>query len=127
MPTSECHIPGRFNSNRLLLQGLEAGARGFLLKDVSLHSLVNTIGKVYQGDTLVHLAITERILKGLCGLAVDIEESEAIHRSEGAVKNQVSSILENSPLGIVLKQSHKLSTLDYGNVVSRPRHYLQEK
>ena len=110
-----------FDDNRLVLEGLEAGAKGFLLKDVSLDSLVNAIEKVHQGETLVQPAITERTLKGLSGFASDIEDavpvgelstkelevlrlmaggysnkeiSLAIHKSEGTVKNQVSSILE---------------------------------
>jgi DNA-binding NarL/FixJ family response regulator len=110
-----------FDDNQLVLEGLEAGAKGFLLKDVSLDSLVNAIEKVHQGETLVQPAITERTLKGLSSFATNIEEtgpidelspkelevlrlmaggysnkeiSLAIHKSEGTVKNQVSSILE---------------------------------
>lgn len=110
-----------FDDNRLVLEGLEAGAKGFLLKDVSLDSLVNAIEKVYQGETLVQPAITERILKGLSSFASGLESvatvtepstkelevlrlmaggysnkeiSLAVHKSEGTVKNQVSSILE---------------------------------
>lgn len=116
-----CIILTTFDDNRLVLEGLEAGARGFLLKDVSLESLVNAIEKVHQGETLVQPAITERILKGLSSLAAKDEQpgiteelsskelevlrlmaggysnreiSRAIHKSEGTVKNQVSSILE---------------------------------
>lgn len=116
-----CIILTTFDDNRLVLEGLEAGARGFLLKDVSLDSLVNAIEKVHQGETLVQPAITERILKGLSSLAAADEQpgiteelspkelevlrlmaggysnreiSRAIHKSEGTVKNQVSSILE---------------------------------
>ena len=110
-----------FDDNRLVLEGLEAGAKGFLLKDVSLDSLVNAIEKVYQGETLVQPAITERTLKGLSSFASGLEDvaavtelstkelevlrlmaggysnreiSLAVHKSEGTVKNQVSSILE---------------------------------
>lgn len=110
-----------FDDNRLVLEGLEAGAKGFLLKDVSLDSLVNAIEKVHQGETLVQPAITERILKGLSSIAVDDAQTQvadelspkelevlrlmaggysnkeislAIHKSEGTVKNQVSSILD---------------------------------
>ena len=110
-----------FDDNQLLLDGMQAGAKGFLLKDVSLESLVNAIEKVYQGETQVQPAITERVLKGLAGFnsskdepalvdALSIKEMEvlrlmaggysnreialAIHKSEGTIKNQVSSILE---------------------------------
>ena len=110
-----------FDDNQPLLEGMQAGAKGFLLKDVSLDSLVNAIERVYQGETRVQPAITERVLRGLSGfssskdepaLAKDLsikemevlrlmaggysnrEISLAIHKSEGTVKKQVSSILE---------------------------------
>lgn len=110
-----------FDDHQLVLEGMQAGAKGFLLKDVSLESLVNAIEKVHQGETLVQPAITERILKGLSSLSNSEDEPElaeelspkelevlrlmaggysnreistAIHKSEGTVKNQVSSILE---------------------------------
>lgn len=110
-----------FDDNQLLLDGMQAGAKGFLLKDVSLDSLVNAIEKVHQGESLVQPAITERVLKGLASFnSADAEPeltdelsakelevlrlmaggysnreiSQAIHKSEGTVKNQVSSILE---------------------------------
>ena len=110
-----------FDDNQPLLGGMQAGAKGFLLKDVSLDSLVNAIERVYQGETRVQPAITERVLKGLSGFSsskdepalandLSIKEMEvlrlmaggysnreislAIHKSEGTVKKQVSSILE---------------------------------
>jgi DNA-binding NarL/FixJ family response regulator len=110
-----------FDDHQLVLEGMQAGARGFLLKDVSLESLVNAIERVHQGETLVQPAITERILKGLSSLdsgfesIAPVEElstkelevlrlmaggysnreiSVAIHKSEGTIKNQVSSILD---------------------------------
>ena len=110
-----------FDDNQPLLGGMQAGAKGFLLKDVSLDSLVNAIERVYQGETRVQPAITERVLRGLSGFSsskdepalandLSIKEMEvlrlmaggysnreislAIHKSEGTVKKQVSSILE---------------------------------
>jgi DNA-binding NarL/FixJ family response regulator len=125
MAEAEVTVPAiiltTFDDPQLVLQGMQAGARGFLLKDVSLESLVNAIERVHHGETLVQPAITERILKGLTALDsgfqsnAPVEElstkelevlrlmaggysnreiSLAIHKSEGTVKNQVSSILD---------------------------------
>lgn len=118
--TTPAIILTTFDDHQLVLEGMKAGARGYLLKDVSLDSLVNTIQKVHQGESLVQPAITERIMKGLSSLATtqeldtpvedlspkelevlrlmaggysNKEISGAIHKSEGTVKNQVSSIL----------------------------------
>ncbi|OGT70339.1 MAG: DNA-binding response regulator [Gammaproteobacteria bacterium RIFCSPLOWO2_02_FULL_57_10] len=115
-----CIILTTFDDHQLVMEGLQAGARGYLLKDVSLESLVNAIESVHGGGTLVQPAITERILRGLSSIAQQEENEEeaealsrkelevlrmmaggysnkeislAIHKSEGTVKNQVSSIL----------------------------------
>ena len=128
-----------FDDNQLLLDGMAAGAKGFLLKDVSLDSLVNAIEKVYEGETLVQPAITERVLKGLANfnsgedeppLAGELSTKElevlrlmaggysnreislAIHKSEGTVKNQVSSILEK--LGVRDRTQAVLRAINLG-------------
>lgn len=128
-----------FDDNKLVLEGLEAGAKGFLLKDVSLESLVNAIEKVHQGESLVQPAITERILKGLAGMAGDTSDGDtsielspkelavlrlmaggysnkeislAIHKSEGTIKNQVSSILDK--LGVRDRTQAVLKAINLG-------------
>lgn len=53
-----------FDDHELVLNGIRAGAKGFLLKDVSLESLVDAIESVMRGETLIQPAVTERVLKG---------------------------------------------------------------
>lgn len=143
MQENENHTPAiiltTFDDHQLVLQGMQAGARGYLLKDVSLESLVGAIEKVHAGETLVQPAITERVLKGLSSLASreydqsPVEElspkelevlrlmaggysnreiSTAIHKSEGTVKNQVSSILEK--LGVRDRTQAVLKAINLG-------------
>ena len=114
-----------FDDDQYVLAGLQAGARGYLLKDVSLDQLVNAIKTVAAGGTLVKPAITERLLSGLSQLenkftaletpdALTERETEilrlmsagysnkeiarALDVAEGTVKNHVSNIL--SKLGV---------------------------
>lgn len=109
-----------FDDHQLVLQAIQAGAKGYLLKDVSLETLVGGIKTVQQGKTLIQPAITERIIQGLKSHTLhepelhekpDISEKEkevlrlmasgysnreissAMFKSEGTVKNQVSAIL----------------------------------
>lgn len=109
-----------FDDHHLLLEGMQLGAKGYLLKDVSLEQLVDAIEVVSEGGSLVQPAITENILRGLktlpdsdhemaptepltsketevlrlmAGGYSNKEISTAMHRSEGTIKNQVSSIL----------------------------------
>ena len=54
-----------FDDHQLVLQAIHAGAKGYLLKDVSLETLVDGIKTVHQGQTLIQPAITESIIQGV--------------------------------------------------------------
>jgi DNA-binding NarL/FixJ family response regulator len=128
-----------FDDDELVLQGMRAGAKGFLLKDVTLENLVKAIETVHQGETYLQPVITEKILKGLGNLdtgfysylqpeALSEKEIEilrlmaggysnreiasSIHKSEGTVKNQVSSIL--GKLGVRDRTRAVLRAIDLG-------------
>lgn len=118
------HIPTiiltTFDDHDSLLQAIRAGAMGYLLKDVSLDTLVEGIASVHAGNTLIQPAITASLLKGLQGLGPGKEAvapvetlsekekailrlmasgcsnkeiAQALFKSEGTIKNQVSGIL----------------------------------
>lgn len=128
-----------FDDHEVVLQGLTAGAKGYLLKDVSLESLVEAIEKVYQGGTLVQPAITDTVLQGLSGIKSDFasydkpepmtdKETEvlrlmaggysnkeiagAMFKSQGTIKNQVSMIL--SKLGVRDRTRAVLKAIEMG-------------
>jgi len=134
-----CIILTTFDDHQLVLEGLQAGARGYLLKDVSLESLVSAIEAVHGGNMLVQPAVTERILRGLTTMAQESADSGpvetlsrkelevlrmmaggysnkeisiAIFKSEGTVKNQVSSIL--SKLGVRDRTQAVLRAINQG-------------
>jgi DNA-binding NarL/FixJ family response regulator len=114
-----------FDDDEILLDGMRHGAKGFLLKDISLDLLVEAIRRVADGGSLLRPAITERLTNGMRDIALVFESldlpdpltpreievlrlmagglsnreiADASGTSEGTVKNQVSSIL--SKLGV---------------------------
>ena len=114
-----------FDDDDALLEGMQAGAKGFLLKDISLERLAEAIRGVAAGTTLFRPAITEKVLQGLnaarpsfpnldlpdrltnreteilalmAGGFSNREIADALGPSEGTIKNHVSSIL--SKLGV---------------------------
>jgi DNA-binding NarL/FixJ family response regulator len=114
-----------FDVDEMVLAGIKAGAKGFLLKDVSLEELVGAIRTVSQGGSMVKPAVTERLLKGLENLHTDFssldrpdpltereteilrlmaggysnkEIANSLGVAEGTVKNHVSNIL--SKMGV---------------------------
>lgn len=114
-----------FDDDQLVMAGMKAGARGYLLKDVSLQQLVDAIKTVSAGGSLVQPAVTQRLLSGLeqmsngfvsldkpdpltereteilrlmAGGFSNKEIASSLNVAEGTIKNHVSSIL--SKLGV---------------------------
>src|SRR5699024_4261095 len=110
-----------FDDDELVLQALRAGARGYLLKDVTLDQLVGAIESVATGDRVVQPGLTDRLVRSLGDLPgtadtdplvrqslsaretevlrllasgwSNREIAEGLHLAEGTVKNRVSSVL----------------------------------
>jgi NarL family two-component system response regulator YdfI len=63
-PTIAVIILTTYNEDELMLQALQAGARGYLLKDMSRDSLIATIEAAVAGHTLLKPEILQRVLAG---------------------------------------------------------------
>ena len=130
-----------FDDDEALLEGVRAGARGYLLKDVSLEQLTGAIRAVAAGETLIRPAVTERVLRGLEHVRRDFdaldppdpltkreieilrlmaggysnrEIADALGTAEGTVKNHASSIL--SKLGVRDRTRAVLKALERGYI-----------
>lgn len=109
-----------FDDADALFEGCKAGARGFLLKDVSLEQLAGAIRSVVEGRLIFQPSITETLLRHLQGRAdasfrdgvgepltererevirlmaggfSNREIGEMLGLTEGTVKNHVSRLL----------------------------------
>jgi DNA-binding NarL/FixJ family response regulator len=107
-----------FDDSDVVLDGIRAGARGFLLKDVSYAQLLAAIRAVAEGATVFQPAVTERLLRAGSALRPSAERprealttreaevvrlmaggysnreiAQALGTAEGTIKNHVSSIL----------------------------------
>ena len=74
-----------FDDDAAAIEVVRAGARGFLLKDVTLERLVCAVRALAAGETLIQPALTERASRGLSEAAAG-RTSEAVGGapSEGA-------------------------------------------
>jgi DNA-binding NarL/FixJ family response regulator len=130
-----------FDDDEALLEGVKAGARGYLLKDVSLEQLTGAIRAVAAGETLIRPAVTERVLRGLEHVRRDFDALDppdpltkreleilrlmaggysnreiagALGTAEGTIKNHASSIL--SKLGVRDRTRAVLKALERGYI-----------
>ncbi|MCM3196551.1 response regulator [Priestia megaterium] len=50
-----------YNEDQLMMKGIEAGAKGYLLKDTGVENLFESIDSAIRGETLLQPEITEQI------------------------------------------------------------------
>ncbi|HTM04676.1 MAG TPA: response regulator transcription factor [Vicinamibacterales bacterium] len=130
-----------FDDDAALLEAVRAGAKGYLLKDVSLEQLTTAIRDVAAGRTIFRPVVTERVLRGLEHVRRDFEAlsppdpltnreieilrlmaggysnreiAQALGTAEGTVKNHASSIL--SKLGVRDRTRAVLKALELGYI-----------
>ena len=130
-----------FDDDELVLAGIQAGARGYLLKDVALAELVSAIKTVADGGSIVKPAVTQRLLKGLeklhnefssldqpdpltereteilrlmAGGYSNKEIANSLGVAEGTVKNHVSNIL--SKMGVRSRTRAVLKAFELGQI-----------
>lgn len=106
-----------FDDSELFLNSLQAGANGFLLKDVSLDKLLHAIETVSNGGYLIEPSVLKQMSEPKPVLSVGVSRNEllserereilsfmaggfsnkeianAVFLAEGTVKNHVSNIL----------------------------------
>lgn len=102
-----------FDDSELFMQSLQAGANGFLLKDVSLDKLVNAVKTLAEGGFVAEPVVMKQLNKGfdispaleklsekegqilklIAGGFSNKEIAASIFLAEGTVKNHVSNIL----------------------------------
>lgn len=128
-----------FDEHELVLKSISHGAKGFLLKDVSLETLIQAIEALAAGGSWFAPNITERLLstmrqadsnftmpahiEPLSDKELEIlqlmaagysnkEIASALYKSEGTVKNQCSAIL--AKLGVRDRTRAVLLALELG-------------
>ena len=122
-----------FDDSEVALEAIRAGARGFMLKDVSFQQLIGAIRAIAAGATVFQPALTHRLMEKvtrktdlvehltpretevvrlMAGGYSNSEIAHALGAAEGTVKNHVSSIL--SKLGARDRTRAVLKALEAG-------------
>lgn len=122
-----------YDGDEDIYRGLQAGARGYLLKDASCDELLDAIRKVHAGQKYIPTAVGEKlverlghpqlsdseqeVLKRLAKGMSNQEIAEALSIAEGTVKFHVNNILSklqvsNRTQAVIVALKRGLASLD---------------
>ncbi|MFA5438692.1 response regulator [Dehalococcoides sp.] len=79
LPTTAILILTAYESEQYILAILEAGAAGFLLKNVKGTQLLEAIRSVYAGESVLQPSTTRRVIDQLINKAAKTEELSAVN------------------------------------------------
>jgi DNA-binding NarL/FixJ family response regulator len=112
-PTTQVVILSSFDEDEYIYKAIQAGARGYLLKDIDLHALLDVIRAAAQGESVLppniatrlveHISaqrtqarLTQREQEVLCLLAKGLRNKEIasqLNITERTVKSHVANII----------------------------------
>ncbi|MCK6211716.1 response regulator transcription factor [Georgenia sp. EYE_87] len=128
-----------FDDDELVLRALRAGAKGYLLKDVTLDQLVGAIRTLADGGTILQPGLTDRLFRAVAAAPAGVDGLErpepltareldvlrlaargysnteiasALHLAPGTVKNHLSNVFLK--LGVRDRTRAVLRALDLG-------------
>ena len=129
-PTARIIVLTTFDGDEDIYRALQAGARGYLLKDMFGEELMDAIRTVHAGRTRIPPAIAERLAERMGGPSLTARELEVLHAivagrsnkeigselgiSEATVKTHINSIL--SKLGVTDRTQAATTALQRGIV-----------
>jgi two-component system NarL family response regulator len=132
-PNARIIVLTTFDGDENIYRALQAGAQGYLLKDMSSEELMHAIRRVHSGKTSIPRLVAERLAERMAGPGLTARELDVLKLivrgrsnkeigsdlsiSEATVKTHINSIL--SKLGVSDRTQAATSALQRG-IVSLP-------
>jgi DNA-binding NarL/FixJ family response regulator len=94
-----------FEDDETVFEGLKAGARGYLLKDISSDEMAQAVRKVAGGEALIEARLTRKVLAEFSRLALATDRQSA---------PKTESNLEALPVPLTEREGDVLQALAHG-------------
>ena len=111
-----------FDDDAALLEGIRLGAKGYLLKDVSLPKLTEAIRLVADGGSMISPVVTERLLRGLSDAPPPPDDgysSEVLTTREAEIMRLMTGGYSNREIATVLKISEGTVKNHVSNILAK--------
>ena len=111
-----------YDDDEYILAFLEAGAAGYLLKDVSASDLIKAIRAVYAGESVLHPAVTRKVIDYIAGQRTEAQQpSNPAHLTdrELEVLKLAASGMTNREIGCTLDISARTVQVHLSNTFGK--------
>lgn len=78
-----------FDDDETIFEGLKAGARGYLLKDISSEEMADAVRTVSAGEALIQPSITRKVLSEFSRLAASPTPEQTVHLVEPLTEREM--------------------------------------
>ncbi|UCH86711.1 MAG: response regulator transcription factor [Dehalococcoidia bacterium] len=121
-PATAVLILTAYDSDQYIFALLEAGAVGYLLKNVRGSELIQAIRAVHAGESVLHPAVTRKVISRFKGIQGKLGEDQAVHpltERELEVLRLASQGMTNSEIAKRLCLSVRTIQCHLGNIFSK--------
>ncbi len=108
-----------FDSDEYIFDAIEAGAKGYLLKDASREDLFQAVRAVHRGESLITPAVTARILDRFTQLSRQASPTDLLSEREVEVLQLISRGAANKEIGASLSISESTVKTHVANIFNK--------
>ena len=121
-PATVVLILTAYDNDQYIFALLEAGAAGYLLKNVRGHELIDAIRAVYAGESVLHPVIARRVIEQLISLASpgsQAKATESLSEREIEVLTLAATGISNKDIAEQLFLSPRTVQTHLGNIFKK--------
>lgn len=118
-PGTAVLILSAYDYDQYVFALLEAGAKGYLLKDVNARELVGAIRSVYKGEPVLHPAVVRKVMRRMGQTQSNEQPVESLTDREVEVLRLVARGLHNKEIAQRLHVSVRTIETHLGNIFGK--------
>ena len=125
-PQARIIVLTTFDGDEDIFRAIQAGAKAYLLKGMSVEELISTVRAVHQGKTHIPAAIAEKLAERVAGPQLTARELEVLERVvRGRSNKEIGSDLSISEATVKTHVNSLLAKLGVGDRTGAARAALQ--